>query len=267
MKYNIEKGQQGFKVPFPIEKPKEPVNKKQIDQNWDRIVEMYNKARNSELNNSHVTGLIGNIVHETMGSFDPKQKQLDGGPGRGIIQWEKGTERYKDFARNVKNPLNFDDQYNFILKSLTAENTINSTLHWGAYGNQNKWIKNKNMSPEESAAAFSNLYLRPGEPNIEERQKATRYIHDKLQKEMRLKPDWSVINKIKSNFVSIQKKGGWIQKAVDPAHKGYCTPMTKATCTPHRKALARRFKSGEFKKHQQGGSLLSISNILAKWKK
>ena len=45
------------------------------------------------------------------------------------------------------------------------------------------------MSPEESAAAFSNLYLRPGEPNIEERQKATRYIHDKLQKEMRLKPD------------------------------------------------------------------------------
>ena len=60
------------------------------------------------------------------------------------------------------------------------------------------------------------------------------------------------------------KKGGWIQKAVNPKHKGYCTPMTKSTCTPHRKALARRFKSGEFKKHQQGGSLPSISNILVK---
>jgi hypothetical protein len=39
------------------------------------------------------------------------------------------------------------------------------------------------------------------------------------------------------------KKGGstdkkWIQKAINPAHKGYCTPMTKATCTPKRKALA-----------------------------
>ncbi len=34
----------------------------------------------------------------------------------------------------------------------------------------------------------------------------------------------------------------WIQKAVNPKHKGYCTPMTKATCTPHRKALAKRFK-------------------------
>ena len=39
------------------------------------------------------------------------------------------------------------------------------------------------------------------------------------------------------------KKGGkvedknWIQKAVNPKHKGYCTPMTKKTCTPARKAL------------------------------
>ena len=42
------------------------------------------------------------------------------------------------------------------------------------------------------------------------------------------------------------KKGGtdkkWIQKAVDPKHKGFCTPMTKKTCTPARKALARTFK-------------------------
>ena len=35
----------------------------------------------------------------------------------------------------------------------------------------------------------------------------------------------------------------WIQKAVNPAHKGFCTPMTKATCTPKRKALARTFKA------------------------
>lgn len=267
MKYNIEKGQQGFKVPFPIEKPKEPVNKKQIDQNWGRIVEMYNRARSSELTNSHVIGLIGNIGYETMGNFDPKQKQLNKGPGRGLIQWEKGTERYKDFVRNVKDPLSFDDQYNFVLNSLTDENSLNSTLHWGAYGNQDKWIKNKNMTPEQAAESLSELYFRPGKPNVEERKRVSRYIHDRLQKEMLLKPDWFVANKIKSNIISSKKKGGWIQNAINPAHKGYCTPMTKATCTPHRKALARRFKSGEFKKHQQGGSLPSISNILEKWKK
>jgi len=47
--------------------------------------------------------------------------------------------------------------------------------------------------------------------------------------------------------VLLMKKGGsadknWIQKAVNPKHEGYCTPMSKATCTPRRKALARTFK-------------------------
>lgn len=40
----------------------------------------------------------------------------------------------------------------------------------------------------------------------------------------------------------------WIQKAVDPEHKGFCTPMTKKTCTPRRKALAQKFKSGDIQK-------------------
>jgi hypothetical protein len=39
------------------------------------------------------------------------------------------------------------------------------------------------------------------------------------------------------------KDKNWIQKAVNPKHKGYCTPMTKATCTPKRKALAKTFKA------------------------
>lgn len=52
----------------------------------------------------------------------------------------------------------------------------------------------------------------------------------------------------------IMKKGGavkdknWIQKAVNPAHKGYCTPMSKPTCTPKRKALAKTFKAMAKKK-------------------
>jgi hypothetical protein len=41
-----------------------------------------------------------------------------------------------------------------------------------------------------------------------------------------------------------EKDDKWIQKAVDPEHKGYCTPMSKPTCTPRRKALAKRFKKG-----------------------
>ena len=55
---------------------------------------------------------------------------------------------------------------------------------------------------------------------------------------------------IKTNRGTNQyKKGGavkdknWIQDAVNPKHKGFCTPMSKPTCTPKRKALAKTFKA------------------------
>ena len=58
-----------------------------------------------------------------------------------------------------------------------------------------------------------------------------------------------------------KKKGGkvdkkWIQKAVNPKHKGYCTPMTKKTCTPRRKALARTFKKKAKKGWANGGTVV-----------
>ena len=58
-----------------------------------------------------------------------------------------------------------------------------------------------------------------------------------------------------------KKKGGkvdkkWIQKAVNPKHKGYCTPMTKPTCTPARKRLAKLFKSKAKKGWANGGTVV-----------
>lgn len=54
-------------------------------------------------------------------------------------------------------------------------------------------------------------------------------------------------------WLGFHKKGGWIKDAVNPEHKGYCTPMTKSTCTPRRKALARTFKK-HHGFHQEGGT-------------
>jgi len=54
----------------------------------------------------------------------------------------------------------------------------------------------------------------------------------------------SLNNNMRKRKLLFEKKKNWIQGAVDPDHKGYCTPMSKETCTPHRKALARRFKKG-----------------------
>lgn len=39
-------------------------------------------------------------------------------------------------------------------------------------------------------------------------------------------------------------KASFLKKAINPAHKGYCSPMSKSTCTPRRKALAKRLKPG-----------------------
>ena len=50
--------------------------------------------------------------------------------------------------------------------------------------------------------------------------------------------------KLNPDFKLTEADDKWIQKAVNPEHKGYCTPMTKSTCTPARKALAKRFKKG-----------------------
>ena len=62
-----------------------------------------------------------------------------------------------------------------------------------------------------------------------------------------------VIRSPYDRIVPEKKKGGatnknWIQKAVNPKHKGYCTPMSKPTCTPKRAALARTFKAMAKKK-------------------
>lgn len=58
----------------------------------------------------------------------------------------------------------------------------------------------------------------------------------------------SGMNDGSSSTPVMAKKGGstdkkWIQKAINPKHKGYCTPMTKPTCTPKRKALAKTLKA------------------------
>jgi hypothetical protein len=53
------------------------------------------------------------------------------------------------------------------------------------------------------------------------------------------------MEKLNPDFKLNEEDDKWIQGAVNPEHKGYCTPMTKDTCTPKRKALAQRFKKGD----------------------
>jgi hypothetical protein len=52
-----------------------------------------------------VAGIMGNIQHETGGSFDASQKQYGGGPGRGLLQMEgEMLAAYQQYLK--KNKLN-----------------------------------------------------------------------------------------------------------------------------------------------------------------
>ncbi len=79
------------------------------------------------------------------------------------------------------------------------------------------------------------------------------YVGNKVKKNIADKKEAKKTVKELSS-TKVMKKGGstgdkkWIQKAINPAHKGYCTPMSKPTCTPKRKALARTFKKMAKKK-------------------
>lgn len=79
---------------------------------------------------------------------------------------------------------------------------------------------------------------------------------DKTGKAVEMAEPGEVINSSKKTKKKAKKEEGndWIQKAVNPKHKGYCTPMTKETCTPARKALAKRFKKAGRKEKKSGGT-------------
>lgn len=105
-----------------------------------------------------------------------------------------------------------------------------------------KESKQKFYSPD--GAYKTTVKKRYGEP---ERVKETRTIKGVIKKVPKPMPGSAPL--IKEEPLRYAKKGGstgdknWIQKAVNPKHKGYCTPMSKPTCTPKRKALARTFKA------------------------
>ena len=61
------------------------------------------------------------------------------------------------------------------------------------------------------------------------------------------------INDVPIRHSNTYASGGWIQHAVNPNHKGFCTPITKSTCTPHRKALAMTFKKHHGFHKAEGG--------------
>jgi len=51
---------------------------------------IYGQMRNAKIPYDTAIAVMANIIHESQG--DPHKRQMGGGSGYGLIQWNKGTE-------------------------------------------------------------------------------------------------------------------------------------------------------------------------------
>lgn len=239
MKYNILKLKNGKKLPT------ETKFKSDIDSNIEKIITMYLDSRKAGLNDNQTFGLLGNIAVETGGSFSPVQKQYKNGPGIGYIQTEKNTERYKRMLNEVSELSDGKQQFNYILSNFFENGRDNSTIVWGKYNNQDKWWKGDHSSPEHSSKLTSELFLRPGKPNLHERKLASKYISNKVDP----------YKKAASVVVS-----PWTSFTIPPK---YLVAKPKNWINP------KEYLSNNLEMKRLGGKfdVSIISNILTTWKK
>lgn len=70
---------------------KEHANSYLYKPNWNNLEQLYNYYV-KKFGPKTSAAIVANIAKESGG--DPNRKQLGGGPGRGLLQWEIGSDRY-----------------------------------------------------------------------------------------------------------------------------------------------------------------------------
>lgn len=112
-------------------------------------------------------GIIGNLVAEGR-NLKPDQKQIGGGPGRGILQWTK-DERWSALQKwadgRKLNPLDFETQIAYIDHELKAYSS-RGAIDLKAY----KGLNDVGQATE----MLMTRYVRPGKPRLDARLEGAR---------------------------------------------------------------------------------------------
>ena len=129
-----------------------------------------------------VAGIMGNIQHETGGSFDWAQKQYGGGPGRGLLQMEGDMlKAYQEYLKKNKVSDGAYSQIDFL------ESILKSKDDYQVGDGHLKQLKRTAMTGNPSAYAleFSKRVERPkeGKERNDLRQKYAKEWYKKLQGE------------------------------------------------------------------------------------
>ena len=146
-------------IQIPPEKPTAPTGEQRV----------FNRLSIRELNPSAIAGIMGNIEHETGGSFDFRQKQYEGGPARGLFQFEAGHQTaYQKYLEDNNLRDRPESQIDYVLDNIYSG--IGHDL--GEENRKDLREVFKSGSPEDVALMFAKIFERPDpekKPAYEER--------------------------------------------------------------------------------------------------
>lgn len=135
------------------------------DGNSEKI---WNYFKKKGFSDAGISGIMANLYHES--GYNPAQKQLGGGPGRGLAQWEGPRfTALQEFARGrSQNWTDLQTQLDFLMKEMNNNHSSSFVEYF------------KNASDASSAAAkFENEFERPAvNHNVERGSTAERLLKE-----------------------------------------------------------------------------------------
>ena len=143
-----------------------------------KALQIYNRLISGGLTSTAAMGIVSNIGVETGYTYDPSTVQAKNGPGRGLVQWEKGGRYDTDninlvsFAESKNKPWNdMNTQVDFILYELN---------------NHPEYMEVKNMintakTVEQATEVFLTRYEKAGEPHLERRYAVSEQLQNKIR--------------------------------------------------------------------------------------
>ena len=140
--------------------------------NWNNMKYIYNQMKQAGIPYDTTIAVMGNIIHESQGN--PNKRQMGGGPGYGLIQWNKGTEPGDTLELQTQG----------IINTLTNPSGQNNYWYHGGEGSGFKsgedvrlyMNRKNNYEFSRKTKAFSDSLLRPGKPEMNDRIKTARSL-------------------------------------------------------------------------------------------
>ena len=142
-----------------------------------KAIYIYNRLLSGGLTPTAAMGIVSNIGVETGYTYNPSTVQENNGPGRGLVQWEKGGRYDTDninlvsFAQSRGKQWNdMNSQIDFILYELNNHPEYKEV----------KNIINTSKTVNEATKVFLERYEKAGEPHLERRYEVGKELQNKV---------------------------------------------------------------------------------------